>query len=133
MSVVNISTRNGPDADHDHLAQLAVTLSRRLTRVPLDDMGVAIAEALAEIAAVTRVESCRLLEFTELAAVARVHSAAGIAKVSHGSLQARDEEDWLVERLWRGEVVSISRPEELPREAIASREQSRVIGAYSIL
>lgn len=133
MSVVNISApRNFPETDHDPLAQLAASLSARLTRVPLDGMPGAMAQALAEIAAAIRVENCRLLEFSESAAVTRVHSATGTVRPANGAHHAQAE-DWLVERLWRGELLSISRPEELPREALASREQSRLVGAYSIL
>ena len=134
MSVVNISTSpNFPEADHDPLAQLAVTLSRRLTRVPLDGIPAAIGQALAEIAGATRVEACQLIEFTESANVARVHAATGAATRSGSLPQASEPEDWLIECLKRGELVSISRPEELPREAIVSRQQSRATGPYSIL
>ena len=133
MSVFNISaSRNVPESEHDPLAQLAASLSGRLTRVPVDGMPATIAQALAEIAAAIRVESCRLLEFTGSATVGRIHSATGTLRPPDGSHHALAE-DWLVERLWRGELVSISRPEELPREAVASREQSRLMGAYSIL
>jgi formate hydrogenlyase transcriptional activator len=133
MSVVNISaSRNVPETDYDPLSQLAASLSGRLTRVPFDDMPGALAQALAEIAAAIRVENCRLLEFTGSATVGRIHSAGGTVRppaCAHHALA----EDWLVERLLRGELVSISRPEELPREAVASRERSRLTGAYSIL
>ncbi len=86
-----------------------------------------MAEALAEIAAATRVDGCQLLEFAESAAVTRVYRPLAPATAAPGA--SPEPEDWLVERLWRGELVSISRPEELPREAIASREQSRLTGA----
>ena len=133
MSVVNISaSRNVPETDFDPLAQLAASLSGRLTRAPFDGMPGALAHALAEIAAAIRVENCRLLEFTGSATVGRIHSAGGTVRPPVGGHHVLAE-DWLVERLSRGEVVSISRPEELPREAIASREQSRLAGAYSIL
>jgi transcriptional regulator with GAF, ATPase, and Fis domain len=133
MSVVNISSpRNLPEADHEPLGQLAVSLSRRLTRVGLDDLVVSIADGLQEIAAAIRAEGCRLFEFAESATVARVHVPSG-AQPSHSLPFALDTEAWLVERLWRGELVAISRPEELPREAIASRGQARITGPYSIL
>ena len=121
------------EEDQDQLAQLAASLSRRLTRVPLDDMAAAIAEALAEIGAVTRVEGCQLLEFTESAAVARVHFRLRHRRGNAGGRPPPEPGNWLVERLWRGELVSISRPEELPGEAVASRAQSRTTGANSIL
>ncbi len=133
MSVVNISaSRNVPETDFDPLAQLAASLSGRLTRVPFDDMPGALAQALAEIAAAIRAENCRLLEFTGSGTVGRIHSAGGTVRPPAGAHHALAE-DWLVERLSRGELVSISRPEELPREAAASRDRSRLTGAYSIL
>ena len=51
MSVVNIASRNLSEAGPDHLGELAVSLSSRLTRVPVDGMPAALAESLAEIAA----------------------------------------------------------------------------------
>ena len=95
-------------------------------------MAPAIADALAEVAAATRVDSCQLLEFAESGAVTRVHVAAGTATGPTDEPPPAPEA-WLVDRLLRGEVVAISRPEELPRDAIASREQARRTGAYSIL
>ncbi len=132
MSVVNIlSSRNLPETDHEPLAHLAVSLSRRLTRVGLDDLALSIADSLQEIAAATGVESCQLFEFAETATVARVHVPTGALRPPQN--RALDGEAWLVERLWRGELVAISRPEDLPREAIASREQARIVGPYSVL
>ena len=133
MSVVNIArTQNLPEAGHDHLAELAVSLSRRLTRVPLDGILAAVSQSLAELAAAIRVDGCRLLEFNDTAAVARVHASTGTVRLS-GSPATPEVEDWLVERLWRGEIVSIERPEEMPREAILAREQARITAPYSIL
>ena len=132
MSVVNIaSSATLLKSDQDRLAQLAASMSRRLTRAPLNELASAIVEALAEIGAVTRVDRCRLLEFAESGAVARVYSATGTAKAAPGA--SPESEDWVVDRLWRGELVSISREQDLPREAIASRAQSRTFGAHSIL
>jgi formate hydrogenlyase transcriptional activator len=132
MAVVNISAPRPSPQGEDQLAQLAGEMSRRLTRVPLDGIAEAIAEALTDIGAVTRVANCRLLEFTEAAAVARVHSATALSRASNGS-QPAEPEDWLVQRLWRGELVSITRSEDLPREAVAHRELSRRSGPVSIL
>jgi formate hydrogenlyase transcriptional activator len=129
MAVVSISASRPLPEGEDQLAQLAGALSRKLTRVPLDGIAVAISAALAEIGAVTRVENCRLLEFTESSEVARVHSASGVSdSAMHGECEA-----WLVQRLWRGELVSIARPEELPRDAMIQREQLRRPSAPSIL
>ena len=94
-------------------------------------MAPAIAEALAEVAAATRVEGCQLLEFTESGAVTRAHVPTGTASAPDGAARRAGPEAWLVERLRRGELVAISRPDELPREAMASREQARRTGACS--
>ena len=59
--------------------------------------------------------------------VARIHAPTGTVQAARRRAPPVAE-DWLVERLWRGELVSISRPEELPREAVASREQSHLVG-----
>jgi hypothetical protein len=126
------SSRGLPEADPEQLAQLAVTLSRRLARVLLEDMGPTIAEALSQIAAAIRVDRCQLLELAESGSVTRAHVPTGTATAPEGQDQTLAEA-WLVERLVRNELVDISRPDELPREAIASRDQARRTGACSIL
>ena len=68
-------------------------------------MAAAIAEALAEIAAATRVDGCQLLEFTESGAVARVHVRRPAPATPPDGTQPPAPEDWLVERLRRGEIV----------------------------
>ena len=108
MSVLNMSSsRNLPEADLEQLAQLAVSLSRRLTRLLPEDMAAAIAEALAEVAAAIRVDTCQLLEFAECGAVARAHTAGtrrrdepdGLARMPGGlvpglALDIRGESAW---------------------------------------
>ncbi len=127
MSVVNIASRNLSDAGSDHLAELAVSLSGRLTRVLADGMPAALAESLAEIAAAICVDGCRLYEFGDAGTLVRVHEPAVPANTSDRPRQAAEPEDWLVQRLGSGETVSISRPEDLPREAILSRQQVRQV------
>jgi len=132
VSVTNISSISSsrlPEADLEHLAELAVTLSRRLAQIFPEGLGPAIGVALAEVAAATRADGCQLLEFTETGAV-RAHSPTGTARGTSGQHLPPDPEDWLVDRLLRGEIVAISRPEELPREALAGREHARRTGAY---
>jgi formate hydrogenlyase transcriptional activator len=131
MSVVNIASRN-LEADSQHLAELAVSLSRRLTRVLVDGMPAAIAEALAEIGAAMRVESCRLLEFADFTNAPKLHGATGTSAPADGGA-AFEPDDWLVDRLRRGELVSIARPEDLPREALMSSPQARLARPYSLL
>ena len=119
MSVVNISsTRNIPEADLEHLAQLSVALSRRLTRVLPEDMAPAIAGALAQIAAAISPDGCQLLEFGEAGGLARVHSLPGTSDAADAA-SSPAAEAWLVERLARGEVVDISRPDAHARSILA--------------
>jgi transcriptional regulator with GAF, ATPase, and Fis domain len=135
MSVLNIATsRNLPDGGHDHLGALAVSISSRLTRVLVDSMPAAIAESLAEIAAATRADGCRLLEFGETASVTKIHVPTGAARpLERPAGASLEPEDWLVERLWRGETVAIAGPDDLPREAMMSRQQMRQPGPYAML
>jgi formate hydrogenlyase transcriptional activator len=131
MSAVPIaSLPHAEDFDHVY-TNLIAAVSRRLTCVAVDGLAAAIAETLADIAAATRVESCRLIELLEAPALPRIYQAAGATR-SPQSYQ-REAEDWLIDRLRQGELVAASRPEELPRSAIASREQSRIAGPYSLL
>jgi formate hydrogenlyase transcriptional activator len=132
MSVINISSSwASPDANPEQLAQLAVTLSRGLTRVLLEDIATATADALAQITTAAHADGCQLLEFAESGDVARVHAPARSPNVPAGADQPPPEA-WLLERLKRGELVNISRAEELPKEAFVSREEART-GPCSIL
>jgi formate hydrogenlyase transcriptional activator len=134
MPVVNMSSpRNLPDPDLEQLSQLAVTLSRQLGRGLLEDMAPAIAQALTQVAAALRVDGCRLLEFAESGSVTRAHVPFGIVAAPAGTNQTPVAEGWLVDRLTRGEIVDISRPDELPRGAGAGREHARRTGTYSVL
>ncbi len=98
-------------------------------------MPAALAESLAEIAVAIRVDGCRLFEFGNAGALSRVHDPAVPNTASDRAVTTADQEpeDWLVQRLGSGETVSISRPEDLPREAILSRQQARSSAPYSIL
>src|SRR4051794_29346306 len=110
MSVLNMSSsRTLPEADLEQLAQLAVALSRRLTRVLPEDMAPAIAGALAQIGAAIQPDGCQLLEFGESGGLSRVHVHPDRANAPDGS--PFRPEAWLIERLTRGEVVDISRPD----------------------
>ena len=125
MSFVPLASHHATDPDHAY-TDLVASISRRLTCVAADGVAAAIADTLADIAAATRLENCYLIEFSERQVSPRIYHAPG-------ARSQRDAEDWLVERLARGELVSASRPEELPHAAIVSREQTRVVGPYSLL
>jgi transcriptional regulator with GAF, ATPase, and Fis domain len=131
MSVVNISSlRTIPDSDQDRLGQLALTLSRQLARASADGLPAAIADALTQIMAVTRAEACRLLEFTTGGSVLHAHCPPGGGSVAGHDVAA---EPWLTDRLGRGEAVTITRSEELPSEAIRTREHADRIGGCAVL
>jgi transcriptional regulator with GAF, ATPase, and Fis domain len=119
MSVLNMpSSRNLPDGDLEQLAQLAVTLSRRLTRVLPEQMDQVITEALAQVAAAIRVESCQLLEFAESGVVARAHASPLTDAGPDAQARSPIQEASIVERLTRGEIVDLSRPEEQSRGSL---------------
>ena len=133
MPVVNMPSSRTPDNELEQISQLAVTLSRRLTHAQVGELAPAIAEALEQVAAVTQIDVCQVLEFTESGAVARVHVPAKAADAASRHSQNEHPDAWIVERLARGEMVVVSQPDELPREAIAAREQALVTGFCSIL
>ena len=116
MSVANLSSMRmagGPEVER--VAQLAVSLSGRLRRVHLEEIAPAIAEALGDVAAAMHADGCQLLEFTESGALARTHVASAIERPASQSSMAGDT--WFVERLSRGDLVDISRPDNLPPDA----------------
>jgi formate hydrogenlyase transcriptional activator len=133
MSILSMSSsRPLPETELEHITQLAVTLSGRLARLHCDDITQAIAEALQRVAAETCVDLCQLIEFSELGTVARAHVPT---RAANGDDRQRTpaSEEWLVARLARGDVVAISRPEELPVEGIAARAHARQTGVCSVL
>ena len=133
MSVLSMSSsRPLPETELEHITQLAVTLSGQLTRVHFDDIAPAIAEALQRVAAATRVDACQLIEFSESGTVARAHVPTRRRRPddeqhadfpTNGSSRASRAASW-----W-----SIARPEELPREAMAVREQTGQARVCSVL
>jgi transcriptional regulator with GAF, ATPase, and Fis domain len=120
-----------PDADLDRLDHLTRTLSRQLTGITPDGLPETIAESLAEIASITRaVVSCRLLEFNQSGSVVQTNIASRPVAAPEHKVAA---EPWLVERVGRGELVSITRPEELPSDAVNTREHANRVGGCAIL
>ena len=133
MSVVAIwPKRIVPETELQQFEQFAVALSGRLSRLHVDDVGPAIAEALDQIAGAMCAAACQLIEFTETGSVARCHLPSP-ANAHDGPNQMAMPEEWLVRRLARGEMVTISRPEELPPDATIARDQARRSGGYSVL
>jgi formate hydrogenlyase transcriptional activator len=132
MSVISISTRIAPDKELEQFEQLAVALSGRLTRLQVEGTGAAISDVLVQVAAAIGIDSCQLIEFSAAGTVARSHFPARSANGRGGREATTVPDDWLIERLARCEMVAISRPEELPREATAAREHARRAGGCSI-
>jgi transcriptional regulator with GAF, ATPase, and Fis domain len=122
MSVLNMSaTHPLPERELEQITQLAVTLSGQLTRVNFDEIAGVISNALQRVAESTRVDFCQLIEFDEMGAASRAHAPTRTANTDQGQPQTAVLDDWLTSRLSRGEVVALSRWEELPREAAAVR------------
>jgi formate hydrogenlyase transcriptional activator len=133
MSVVSMpAARIAPESEFEQIVQLAVTLSGRMARLHVENIGAAIAEALGQIARATRVDGCQLVEFTDSGSVARTHLPAGSGAGDVGT-SAPLQEAWLISRLSRGESVSISRPEEFPHDAPAAHDPARRHEVCSIL
>jgi transcriptional regulator with GAF, ATPase, and Fis domain len=119
MTVISMpASHAAPELELEDIVQLAVTLSGRLTRVHVDDIGAVIADALEQIAAATHVDACALLEFSASGAVAHTHRA-----ISGAATSGAHAERWLAERLARGEAVAIARPEDAPPELDAARDR----------
>ena len=77
MSVLSMPpSRSLPETRLEDISHLAVTLSAQLARVQVDDLGPAIGDALDCVAAATRIEDCRFVEFNEAGAVRRTHVAS---------------------------------------------------------
>ena len=130
MSALSLSSsRSFSNTELEQVTQLAVSLSGQLTRVHSDEIAPAIAEALQQVATATRIDACQLIEFSELGTVTRSHVPMRAAIRDNGQHQTPAPDDWLINRLAGGELVVISRPEDLPREAMAARQT----GACSVL
>ena len=126
------SRRNLPELVPDPLDRLAADLSARLSRLPLEEVMAAVADALARIAAAAAVGSCRLIEFTDQGDVAREYGPAPDA-ARGGEGAVAQSGSWLIGRMIRGELVVISEPGDFPPDAIAAQERARRAGGCSMV
>ena len=134
MSVSGFSsTRTATDLPIDQVAELAVTYAQRLVRATCSDLPSTIEETLEQLAAALQTDTCQLVEFARSGEVSHIHTPARPSAWATARPAPVSVERWLTERLARGEVVTLSRPEELPLEATAAREQARRTGACAIL
>jgi formate hydrogenlyase transcriptional activator len=133
MSVLSMPpSRETPERALEQITQLAVTLSAQLTRVHLDELDAAIARALQHVAAATSVETCQLLDFTEMGSVGRAHVPTRSADTAAGQPQQPVSDEWLTARLACGEIVVVSRPDDLPPEAVVPRAQQRFCSVLGV-
>jgi len=132
MSVLNLSSRDRPEAELERITELAVTLSGVLTRLHSDEPDVAIAAALQHMTLATQVEACLLVEFTEFGDVARTHFPAGLANAASPESEPAGLDRAVLARLARGELVVVSRPEDLPAEANPVRGQTGICSMLGV-
>jgi transcriptional regulator with GAF, ATPase, and Fis domain len=126
-------TSRSSETELEQITNLAVTLSGQLIRVPSGELGEEIAAALYQVAAVTGLESCQLLEFSEIGTVIGTFAPTRSAMTHDAEEPPRMPDEWLVARLTRGEVVVVSRPEDLPQEAATRGRETGQAGGYSVL
>src|SRR5688572_18579899 len=133
MSVLSMPSSRSAETELDHIAELAVSLSGQLIRITSAELREGIAAALYQVAAVAGLESCQLLEFSDIGTVVTTHVPTGAATAGDAEQQPPRPDAWLIAQLARGEVVAVSRPEDLPREAVVQRQQTGRTGGCSVL
>ena len=126
MSVVSMSSsRSLPETELDQVVQLAVTLSGPVgPRPPRGHRPGDCGDPRSR----RRGDARRYLPARRVHRVGRGGARVPRRRAPRTRPTAEPDaglEPWLIERLARGELVAISRPDELPREAIAAREQTR--------
>ena len=97
-------------------------MSGQLTRVHFDELDAAIAGGLQHLVQATCADACRLTQFSESGAVVGTQNLTS-ASSSTAAEEPPPLDDWLAVRLARGEVVAVSQPDDLPREARILRQQ----------
>jgi formate hydrogenlyase transcriptional activator len=125
MSVTSLLERIAPEMNAESLADLAVALSRRLTLVQSEDLPKTIGAALDEIAAATHADTCQCLEFTGPGSGFRVHLRSTEKSAADSQHRPLDPEAWLIERLARGECVTLSRQGDRLHEVITGQDERR--------
>ncbi len=133
MSVLSMPSSRSAETELEHVAELAVSLSGQLIRITSGEVRKGIAAALYQVAAVTGLDSCQLLEFSEIGTVVATHTPTRSATTGDPEQQPPMPDAWLIAHLARGEVVAVSRPEDLPREAAILRQQTGRTGGCSVL
>jgi len=134
MSVLSMpASRNPTDPEIEQLERLSEDISAQFAVVEAEDVNLAIAEMLRIVANTTGIDRCRLIEFDETGAPGRVHVASGSSTTTISDPRATVPEAWFARRLFRGQRVVVSRPDELPEDAGAAREKARRTRGFSLL
>jgi transcriptional regulator with GAF, ATPase, and Fis domain len=129
MTVVSMpSSRGHLEAEAEKVAKLAITLSGRFSRMSADEIARAIEQTLDELGSTLYAGTCRLVEFSTDGSVAHVYAPLGAGQDDLSALDG-----WMIGRLTRGELVAVSRPDDLGVDAIALRERARRTGACCLL
>jgi transcriptional regulator with GAF, ATPase, and Fis domain len=126
MSVLSVSSLRPPaEADIEEITRVAVGISGQLALASVDQIRQVIVDALARVAAATHVGDCQLLEFGQSGSVEQTFVIPGRA----GDDRRRAPEGRLVSQLLRGEVASVSRPENrLPYLVAVDGEPGSLLG-----
>ena len=114
---------------------LVSDLSARFLATPCDQVDAEIVRGLREILEFLQVDRCALLEFRKNEADARITHAAwgeGIAPVS-GEINLAELFPWCYRQLQQGEIISLSRGENYPEEAVIDRRTHAAMGIKSAL
>ncbi len=110
------SSRPRSGGELPEFERLAGTLSSRFARLQVEEVGPAIEGALQEMARAIVVEGTALIEFGEGGTASEVHTwPIGVPPISGGDPPVCLPR-WLVDRLARREVVTVSRIEDVPVE-----------------
>ncbi len=122
--------RSAASVDLEPFDRLTVSLSGRLARLRPAEASAAIGAALAQIAEAAAVASCRLIEFTDQGDVVSEFAALDAPGADAHAPRCGS---WLINRLSKGETVTISGLGEYPDEALAARERARRSGVSTLL
>jgi len=134
MQVIAFSpARSGSNDELQQFERLTVTLSSRFTRLEAVDIASAIVSALEQVARAIDVDSCALYEFGDGGIVSAIHAWSSGGTPSGLTDPNSSPTKRLLERLWRNEVVAVSRSDDLPAEARAEYTCARRTSTWSSL
>ena len=133
MQLVAFSSRATAVDEGLGFERLLTSLATRLASVQLDQLAPALDHALDLVCFAMNADRSTIIEFNENGTIHRSHSRQrpGLEELAVDVEPERWR--WLARRLLNHEVVTVSRFEELPMEALAEREDARRSGVSSML